>query len=169
MVCKYDMDKNTLKELIKQVADIQELTPKKDPKIRLDDGVDEEVRVGNEWVEINSKINPTLGFKFIKLKEQPRLCQLGCGEVVVNQVVERRLAHTPQKHWRTRCQTCGCYVSPDGVGFIDGGHKIAAAYLRYFRGESIDIEPRDSEASINKNGQEYVEKSTNDGVIRIYK
>ena len=126
------MDKNQLKELIKQVAEIEELKPKKDPAIRLDDNAEDIIRIGDEWVEITAKSNPTLGYKFIKLKDQHRLCELGCGDIVSNQVIERRLCFTPEKHWRTRCNNCGCYVSPDGQGFIEGGHQIATAFLRYF-------------------------------------
>lgn len=163
------MDKKQLKEFIQTVAEIKELTPKKDPNIRLNDGEDESVRVGNEWVEINSKQNPTLGFKFIKLKEQHRLCELGCGDIVPNQIVERRLAFTPERHWRTRCQNCGCYVSPDGKGFIEGGHQVAAAYLRHFNGlknietpvEVIKFDPTTK--------QEYEEIVTNNSIIRKYK
>jgi hypothetical protein len=153
--CKYGMDKNKLKEFIESVAEIQVKVPKKEPGIRQSDEDVDIVRVGNEWLPINAKSNPTLGFKFIKLKDTTRECQLGCGDQVINQVVERRLAMTPVKHWRTRCNNCGCYVSPDGIGFIEGGHQVAAAYMRYF----------------NKQGFEdsVTEITTNDSIIRIYK
>lgn len=126
------MDKNKLKEFIKEVAEIEELSPKKDPAVRLDNDAYDVVRVKDEWVEITAKSNPTLGFKFKKLKDRHAVCELGCGDIVSNQTVEKRLCHHPEKHWRTKCMTCGCFVSPDGEGFIEGAHQIQAAYIRYF-------------------------------------
>jgi len=126
------MKKELFKSFIEQVAEIKELTPKKDPNIRQSEELEDQVRVGDEWIPLTNKSNPTLGFKVVKLKEQHRLCELGCGDIVSNQVIERRLAHTPQKHWRTRCNNCGCYVSPDGKGFIEGAHQVQAAYLKHF-------------------------------------
>lgn len=164
------MNKLELKELVQQVAEIQDLSPKKDPNIRLDDHAEELVRHDNTWIELNSKTNPTLGFKLVKLKEKHRLCELDCGDLVANQVVERRLAFTPEKHWRTRCQNCAKFVSPDGVGFIEGGHAVAAAYTRYFKGlpvHDFKVKPRNS--GHNENSQEYLEIPTNDGIIRKYK
>lgn len=163
------MEKKQLKDFIESVAEIKELAPKKDPKIRLDDGVNELVRHGDEWVEINSKENPTLGFKFIKLKDKHQSCELGCGDIVTNQVIERRLALTPEKHWRTRCQNCGCYLSPDGQGFLEGGHQIQAAYVKYFNSLK-GIETTEQVIKINPiSKQEYEEIITNTGVIRKYK
>jgi hypothetical protein len=127
------MDKKEFKDRIAELAEIQDLKPAKVASIRLDETDQNDVRTNDgEWLHINQEVNPTLGFKFIKLKDQSRDCQLGCGDVVINQVVEQRLAFTPQKHWRTKCVTCGCFVSPDGQGFIEGGHQIQAAYMKHF-------------------------------------
>jgi hypothetical protein len=131
------MDKQTLINLIKEVAEVKELKPVTSPTMRLDDSHQNDVRVGDEWVHINKDANPTLGIKIVKLKPVHRLCELGCGDIVPNQLIEKRLCHTPETHWRTRCDTCGCFVSPDGQGFIEGGHQIQAAYMRYFRGERL--------------------------------
>lgn len=139
------MDKKQIKEFIKQVAIIEEQKPKKDPNIRLDDDAEDLVRIGNEWVEVTAKSNPTLGFKFIKLKETHKVCELGCGDIVTNQVIEKRLCLTPEKHWRTKCNNCGCFVSPDGESFIEGGHQIQAAYIRHFnalRGIVEKVKPK---------------------------
>lgn len=163
------MEKKQLKDFIESVAEIKELSPKKDPAIRLDDGVDELVRYGNEWVELNSKANPTLGFKFIKLKDKHQACELGCGDIVTNQVIERRLAFTPQKHWRTRCQNCGCYVSPDGLGFIDGSHQVAAAFIRHFNSLKGIETPEQVIKMDPATKQEYEEIATKDSYIRKYK
>lgn len=163
------MNNKQLKEFVQSVAEIKELTPKKDPSIRLDDNAEELVRVGDEWFEITAKSNPTLGFKFIKLKEQHRACELGCGDIVANQKIEKRLAFTPEKHWRTRCANCGCYVSPDGEGFIEGGHQIAAAYLRHFNSLK-GIETPEEVIKMNPTTkQEYEEVVTSTGIIRRYK
>lgn len=163
------MDNKQLKEFIKQVAEIEELKPKKDPTIRLDDDAEDLVRLGNEWVEVTAKSNPTLGFKFIKLKETHKVCELGCGDIVTNQVIEWRLAMSPEKHWRTRCNNCACYVSPDGKGFIQGGHAIAAAYARYFNSlKGIDTPERVIKTN-PENNQEYEEIVNNDSIIRVYK
>lgn len=131
------MDKQKLIELIKQVAVIKELKPVTIPSMRLDDSHQNDVRVGDDWVHINKEENPTLGFKVIKLKDVHRSCELGCGDIVANQVIEKRLATHPQRHWRTRCRSCDCFVSPDGEGFIEGGSNIQAAYMRWFRGERL--------------------------------
>ena len=167
------MDKKQFKQFVESVAEIKDLTPKKDPGIRLDNDAEDTCRVGDEWIEITAKSNPTLGFKFIKLKDVHRECQLGCGDMVSNQVVERRYALTPQRHWRTRCQNCGCYVSPDGKGFIEGGHQIAAAYIRYFNGQPVTVETKQIEtpkgpARVTEY-ETHTETITNDGIIRQYK
>jgi hypothetical protein len=163
------MDKKELKKRIEQVAIIKDLSPKKDPNVRLNDGVDEHVRNGDEWVEINSKFNPTLGFQFIKLKEQHRSCEIGCGKIVTDQIIERRLAFTPEKHWRTRCNSCGLYVSPDGQGFIEGGHAAAAAFLRHFN-KLKGIETAEKAVKVNpETNQQYEEIINNDSIIRVYK
>lgn len=134
------MDKKKFQEYINQVADVEYLKPVKTPGIRLDNNANDIVRYGDEWVALTAKENPTLGFKFKKLKNSIKPCELGCGEMVENQIVEKRLATTPKTHWRTRCNNCGCYLSPDGEGFLKGGHAVAAAYLKFFNGMKINEE-----------------------------
>jgi hypothetical protein len=169
------MENKQFKDFVQSVAEIKDLSPKKDPNIRLDADAEETVRRGNEWVELTAKSNPTLGFKFIKLKEQHRLCELGCGDIVANQVVEKRMAFTPKPHWRTRCQNCGCYLSPDGEGFIEGGHKAAAAFTRFHnQTKEADEVPTDNarRESVQfdfATGKEYIEIVTNNSIIRKYK
>ena len=172
---KYEMDQNKLKELIKAVAVIKDRKPKKLPSHRpaieyitqTDDG-GEEFQMPVEVTE-----NPTLGFDLVKIKPISRLCELGCGDVVDNQVIERRFCSAPDKHWRTRCQSCGCYLSPDGKGFIDGAHTIYNAYVRYFneiKGVSLPekpVKPRHEPIVIET--PNYTETVTNDNVIRVYK
>lgn len=127
------MDRAKIKQFVESVAEIKELKPTTSPDIRLDDTHQNDVRVGDDWVHINKDQNPTLGFKFVKYKDNYRACELGCGEIVNNQVIEKRLNTHPELHWRTRCNNCGCFVGPDGVELIKGGHQVQSAFIRYFR------------------------------------
>jgi hypothetical protein len=69
-----------------------------------------------EEVEIQTTdYNETLGYAIIGLKENYRLCEIGCGEIVSNQVIEKRLVTTPTKHWRTHCKACHKTRGPDGI------------------------------------------------------
>ena len=126
------MDKHELKQRIAEVAEIKELKPVTAPHLRLDETHVNDVKVGDSWTTITKEVNPTLGFKLLKLKDKFRACELGCGEVIANQVIEKRLTTHPEKHWRTRCATCGKFVSPDGQGFVTGGANIQNAYVKYF-------------------------------------
>jgi hypothetical protein len=163
------MKKEDIQQFIKTVAIVEEAKPKKDPSIRLDDDAQDIVRVGNEWVEVTAKSNPTLGLKVIKLKDRHQACELSCGTIVTNQVIEKRLAFTPERHWRTRCQNCGKYLAPNGNGLIEGGHLIAQVYLRHFNALK-GIETKGLEYKFDsKTNQEYVEIATKDGYIRKYK
>lgn len=136
---KYGMDKQKFKDFLQEVAVIKELKPST-TGVRLDENSGGEVRYGNEWIEVGRHENPTLGFKFVKTKDKMKACELGCGDVVANQVIESKICVTPKPHWRTRCVNCDCFVSPDGKGFIKGGIQIQNAYTRYFRGEAIDFD-----------------------------
>lgn len=126
------MDKQKLKEFIEEVAIIKELKPTT-TGFRLDENSGGEVRQGDEWIEVGKDGNPTLGYKFVKLKDNYKECMLGCGKIVNNQVVEKRLNTHPQLHWRTRCASCECFVGPEGKGFIKGGHEVQAVFMRYFK------------------------------------
>lgn len=77
--------------------------------------------------------NPTLGFRITRIRNQNRLCELGCGQIVESQVIERKFNLTPEPHWKTRCATCQNYVHPSGQGFIRGGHQVQNEYVKAFR------------------------------------
>lgn len=126
------MDKKKFKDFLNEVAVIKDEKPTT-TGYRLDENSGGEVRYNGEWVEVGRHANPTLGFKFVKLKEKMQACELGCGEIVSNQIVEKRFCESPRAHWRTRCSNCGCFVSPDGEGFISGGAQIHNAYVSWFR------------------------------------
>lgn len=138
------MDKQEFKRQLEQVAEIKVPKPKTSPGIRLDETHQNDVRVGDEWILVNKEQNDTLPFEFIKAKDRIASCELGCGDIVTNQVIEKRYCQSPVGHWRTRCGNCQCFVSPDGLGFIEGGHAVQAAYIKFFREKGIvdKAEPR---------------------------
>jgi hypothetical protein len=125
-------------------------------------------------VPVEIKENPTLGFDLVKLKDKHSICELGCGEVVTDQVIERRLATTPKKHWRIRCKNCDHYVGPDGETFIKGSHAVQLVFLKHFNQELGRSKPRkcietpEGPARITET-DDYTETTTNDSVIRRYK
>lgn len=82
--------------------------------------------------DIKYKKSNTIEYKSIKLKPQIKNCALGCGKVVKNQIIEKRLCEHPVTHWRTRCSHCSSYVSPDGESFIKGGYLVQTEFLKHF-------------------------------------
>ena len=150
------MDKNTLKELVAQVAEIKDEKPTRTASSGrlLKEWVTEIDPITGEEFEVEREIpltNDTLGWEIVKLKPQSRLCELGCGDMVEDQVVERRFAETPKPHWRTRCRNCGCYVTPDGQGFVDNSHGIQQLYFQHFAQgvvrKVVQIKQMDTQAS----------------------
>jgi hypothetical protein len=148
------MDKFKFRQRLEELAEIRDRKPGKSPThnrlaretvTEIDELTGEEIEVEREVTE-----NPTLGFDLVKVKDRAAVCELGCGDIVTNQLIERKLATYPHKHWRTRCATCDHYVSPDGLGFIRGGHSIQQAYIVYFRNKTA------------------IETATNQAVIRRY-
>lgn len=127
------MKKQELIEFLESVAEIQKKKPTKSPEHRLDASHINDVIIDGQWVTINQHENPSLGVKIIKLKDRHAVCELGCGDIVTNQVIESKVVFTPQAHWRTRCATCGCYPTPDGVGFVNGHNTITSAYIKWFK------------------------------------
>lgn len=125
------MDPKEYRLRLEQLCELRDNKPARNAGERVNDESTEVVIDGHKVV-IDQKHNPTLGFDLVKLKSQYKICELGCGQIVENQKIERRLCQIPQRHWRTRCSSCGCFVSPDGLTMIKGGAKIAAAYLNYF-------------------------------------
>lgn len=112
------MDRKQIKEFCELVGIVEELKPVTSPEFRPSEQT-EMVKFKDQWIEVNREQNDTLGFKLIKLKDQYRLCELGCGEVIPNQIIEKKVHFTPQSHWRTKCMACKKWVSPDGTQMID--------------------------------------------------
>lgn len=128
------MDKNELKQRIQEVAIIKEKKPTKSPTHnRLAKEVVIEVDDDGEEYEVEREIteNPTLGFELVALKDQHRVCELGCGNIVSNQKIEKRLTHYPEPHWRTRCVNCTRYISPLDGTMVEK-NKIQSVYWTYF-------------------------------------
>lgn len=126
------MDKKSIREFLETVGEIKDLTPTTNPGIRLDPDSKDVVKYNGDWVEIKAKDNPTLGFKFIKLKPVARDCQLGCGKKCEDQVIEHKVYTYPQVHWRTYCKSCQHTVSPDGQTMLRGPMVIQKAFCAWF-------------------------------------
>lgn len=148
------MDKNEFRRRLEEVAVIKEKKPVRTPQhhrwakevvIEIDELTGEEIEVERE---IND--NPTLGVEVVKIKDITKLCELGCGDIVTNQVVERRLCESPVPHWRVRCRACGCYVSPDGQGFIENSQAVNNAFVKHFNQIRMAQEAVISKAKISE-------------------
>jgi hypothetical protein len=124
------MKKEDIKQFVESVAEIKLLQPSRDTS--KDNNEINEVVYDGEKIEINNKHNPTLGYKFLKLKDNSKLCEMGCNKIVTNQIIEKRLAFTPERHWKTYCRTCQTYLHPDKKTLVKGSHAIQSIYLAYF-------------------------------------
>lgn len=124
------MDKKKFDEFLEQVAEIRVNKPARNSGQRLNEEVTE-VIIDGKLVVIDQQSNPTLGFDLVKLKDNNKLCEMGCGKIVSNQVIERRFCYTPSRHWRTRCHNCGKYVHPDGESLIENGVEAAAVFNQH--------------------------------------
>jgi hypothetical protein len=162
------MEQNKLKAFIDEVAVIKKphknVKPKKVIKV-----IENEFGEEETIVEFETDSNPTLPFELSHLKPIEKLCQMGCGDMVKDQVIEKRLALTPQRHWRTRCASCQAYLHPDGKTIVHGSHEIQRIYLAMFNGLSYpELQPVTYKLD-PASGQEYEEIVTNNSVIRKYR
>lgn len=137
------MDKNKLEDFIKSVSIVKEYKAKP--------GAD-------------NNPNPSLpGLKWIGLKPVERPCELGCGDLVTDQKIERRLAFTPTKHWKTRCANCQKYVHPDGVSLVDSSQTAQKIYQAWLAGEKPGQPDKIIEHS------DHTEIITNTSIIKKYR
>lgn len=60
----------------------------------------------------------SLGIEIKKLKPRLAECELGCGKIVKDQIIEKQLMTYPIKHTRIRCADCCRCPHPNGEGFI---------------------------------------------------
>jgi len=87
----------------------------------LDMGHDEEDvdRVLAEMLEdsrvIVNGVNITVPPKLKSVKKEPKMCELGCGKIAVDQRIDITFHNWPDKHWRKRCNFCQYYQLPDGT------------------------------------------------------
>jgi hypothetical protein len=128
------MEQDKFRALVEQVAILkdspQELGPKIKPKRVVITETDE---FGDEIeVEIfESRVNSTLPFAIKKLKPISNLCAIGCGKIVEDQVVHKKINLTPQPHWRTNCVRCQMYVGPEGE-LLKGSIAAYQAFSAWF-------------------------------------
>lgn len=176
------MDSKQIKEFIKTVAEIKERKPvrnashgrvEKEWVTEIDPATGEEIEV-----ERNVPLeNDTLGFDLVKIKPQNKLCELGCGEIVTDQVIEKRLADYPKKHWKTRCKNCQLYLTPDGEGLVKST-EINAYYIKWFNAvksqETKTSDPKKPHEEYSSktlgvvDGQAFEETVTNEAIIRRF-
>jgi len=144
---KYGMDAKQIKEFIQQVAIIDEVGVDIGPNGKPLTGIHKPKlmkvvqEVENEFGEIEEVevempfSNPTLGFEIKKLKDRNAVCEfayIGCGRIVTNQIIDKKLYMTPERHWRTSCRTCQKIVGPGGDILIQGGLQAQNAYSAWF-------------------------------------
>ena len=130
------MDQKTFRSLVEQVAQVKEGTgkglggrkprPKRIVVTEIDEfGEEVEVEV------IESGSNETLPFQITKLKPVSALCIIGCGRIVEDQVVHKKLHPNPQPHWRTHCVKCQIWLGPNNEllkGSIAAHHAFSARF-----------------------------------------
>ena len=130
------MDPLEFKQRLEEIAIIQEIKPvginncKKRFELVIE--IDQD---GNETeVEVPIPIeNQTLGIEIIKLKPITKLCEMGCGKVIPNQKLEKRMSVYPVPHWKTKCCNCGKYLAPNGIDLLEDSHRAQAAFLWHLR------------------------------------
>lgn len=116
------MDKEQFRQFLEGVAEIQDMNDygpsgcSRGPNANKVQFVTRiEVDEDGEEIEVTEEIprhDPYIGIVVKRLKPITKPCQLGCGKVVDDQVIEQRLIMTPFKHYRTRCNNCSHYLSP---------------------------------------------------------
>lgn len=125
------MDKNEFRARIEQYAQVKDVLPTALPTPRGSGRPKGRPRLDDIRYE-TSDVNPTLGFRIVKMHERTSECRMGCGEQVSNQVVEYRYSERPYPHWKTRCENCHNHINPSGTGFCRGTN-VTNEYARYFR------------------------------------
>lgn len=130
------MDRKQFQEQIEQLAQVEPVKPKLVTNIKQSaDDPPSEVKFGDEFITVSRFDNPTLGLKLKQLKTKPRICELGCGNLVKNQVIERRVYTEPELHWRTKCTNCKKTLGPTGE-LIHDNKQVYPIFLSYFRNKT---------------------------------
>lgn len=129
------MDPKQLQQLIETVAEFEPVRPVRVANIKQTRDDEAEVLYHGEFININLQNNPTLGYRLKKFKSEPKLCELNCGRMVKNQVIEHRVYTEPELHWRTKCTNCKKTVGPNGE-LIHDNKQVYPIFLSYFRNKT---------------------------------
>ena len=127
------MDKKVFRQWLESVAVIKDRKPVRNAGQRVPEEWVTEIDENGEEIEVKVPIkmeNETLGFDLVEIKKQPKACELGCGNIICGQVIEKRVYTFPARHWRTKCVTCNKYLSPEGDQFLDA--TSANAKFQYY-------------------------------------
>ena len=73
------------------------------------DQMEEDARV------VKDGANITLPKKIKRILHEPKACELGCGQQVINQVIQYTKHDFPIAYWRKRCTNCQYWVLEDGT------------------------------------------------------
>ena len=132
------MDNKKFIEKLQEVAEVEFRAPKTIKEDHDTESPLEPVRYNGEIVYINRDTNPTLGVKVKKIKPSIQACQMGCGEIITNQIIESRYVLTPYRHWRERCGNCGKYTHPSGEGFVEDSKLIYQEECKWLNKIGLD-------------------------------
>lgn len=128
------MNKDEFQRRISELAVIKPRKPARrstDPRIPKETVI--EVDEFGEEIEVTREVkqeNDTLGFDLVRIKYQPKACELGCGKIVEGQHVQITFNTYPYEHWRKKCSNCGCHLGPDGRTLYENGIKAQAAFYK---------------------------------------
>jgi len=122
--------KKEFKKIIEQYAEIKDIKPSRDPGIRNDNTT--EIELDGEEIKINKHQNKTLGFEIIKLKPIYKSCELNCGNIVENQVINHTYYNDPVRYKRIKCVNCKKYQHPSGTGFVDVSSTNLTSFFRNY-------------------------------------
>jgi hypothetical protein len=75
-------------------------------------------------------VNITIPKTIKAIKHQPKLCELNCGQMVINQKIERSWHSWPEPHWRTKCTNCQHYLHPNGKELVKGINNFKSYYSK---------------------------------------
>ena len=74
-------------------------------------------------------VNITVPKTIKAVKHEPKLCELGCGKIAVNQIISITYHTYPDKHWRKKCNFCQFYLLPDGT-LARGSQQLKTILLK---------------------------------------
>lgn len=75
-------------------------------------------------------VNITVPKKIKAVKHEPKLCELGCGQMVIDQKIEKSFHTWPESHWRTKCTNCQHYLHPNGKELVKGVNAFRSHFFK---------------------------------------